>query len=308
MKFVALVAFLLISAAQSRFSPLNHFQPSTDVPVIDRDRLLRDVQILSSDDMEGRRVDSTGGTKARTYVLQRFKQSGIEPFGSTYEQPFTFPLPKDEAVLNGVNIIGLIPGSSERMIVLTAHYDHLGMLNGQIYNGADDNASGVAALFAIGTHFRKHPPQNTLMIAALDAEERGARGGEKLVKALNKQKIIMNINMDMIGRDKNNILFAAGTHHYPHLKPYLERVAAKSDVKLLFGHDKPYLKNVEDWTKDSDHYAFHRNGIPFIYFGVEDYEHHHKPTDDFETLTHDFYAHAVGTIIMALEEFDRSLK
>jgi len=280
-------------------------QAVSDAPVIDPDQLLRDVQVLSADDMEGRKVDSPGSAKARTYILERFQQAGIKRFSTSYEQPFTFQFSKDKVTHKGVNIVGVVPGlSSERMIVLTAHYDHLGVRKGQIYNGADDNASGVAALFAIGSHFTKHPPKNSLIVTALDAEEESGAGGEELVKALDKQKIVMNVNLDMIGRDKNNILYAAGTHHYPQLKPYLEKVAAKSDVKLLFGHDKPDLKNVEDWTKDSDHYAFHRRGIPFIYFGVEDYEHHHKSTDDFENMTHDFYVRAVQTIILALQEFD----
>ncbi|MCI0416797.1 M28 family peptidase [bacterium] len=279
-------------------------QVAGDTPVIDRGQLLRDVQILSADDMQGRKVDSPGGAKARAYIVERFTQAGIRPFRNSYEQSFTFQFGKEDLQHKGVNIVGLIPGTSESMIVLTAHYDHLGVRKEQIYNGADDNASGVAALFAIGAHFNKHPPRNTLIVAALDAEERSGAGGEELAKALDKQNLVMNINMDMIGRDKNNILYAAGTHHYPHLKPYLENVAAKSDVKLLFGHDRPDVKNVEDWTKDSDHYAFHRRGIPFIYFGVEDYEHHHKHTDDFDSLTHDFYVGAVQTIIMALEELD----
>jgi hypothetical protein len=290
-------------------SSLFLLQPAlSDIPVVDRDQILRDVRVLSADDMEGRKAGSPGGAKARTYVLERFKQAGIKPFASSYEQPFAFRFWKEQVTQTGVNIVGFVPGpSSERMIVLTAHYDHLGVRKGQTYNGADDNASGVAALFAIGSHFIKHPPKNMLIIAALDAEEGSGGGGESLVKALDKQKIILNVNMDMIGRDKNSILFAVGTYHYPKLKPYLERVGAKAPVKLLFGHDKADLKNVEDWTKDSDHYAFHRRGIPFIYFGVEDYEHHHKPTDDFENMTHDFYISAVQTIIMALEEFDRNL-
>ncbi len=292
MKLFSLLLFVL----QTAFS---------DSPAIDRDQLLHDLRILSTDDMQGRKVDSPGSAKARAYILDRFKQAGIQPLRSSYEQPFTFQFPKEKITHKVTNIVGLVSGSSERVIVLTAHYDHLGVRKGQIYNGANDNASGVAALFGIGSHFKKHPPQNTLIVAALDAEEQSGGGGEELVKSLDKQKIIMNVNMDMIGRDKNDILYAAGTHHYPHLKPYLEKVAAKASVKLLLGHDNPGLKNVEDWTKDSDHYAFHRRSIPFIYFGVEDYEHHHKPTDDFENMTHDFYLRAVQTIILALEEFDK---
>jgi hypothetical protein len=111
----------------------------------------------------------------------------------------------------------------------------------------------------------------------------------------------------MISRDKNDILYAVGTYHYPFLKPFLERVAAQAPVKLLLGHDNPNQKDVEDWTGDQSGYAFHREKIPFIYFGVEDFEQHHQPTDDYETTTTAFYVRAVETVIAAVKEFDKNL-
>ena len=102
------------------------------------------------------------------------------------------------------------------------------------------------------------------------------------------------------------MLYAAGTHHYPALKPLLDGVA-QPPVELRLGHDVPGT-NVEDWTMASDHAVFHRAGIPFIYFGVEDFENHHKATDDPDTIHREFFAGAVRTIVAALERLARDMK
>lgn len=276
----------------------------TDARGIDPTQLLEDLKTLASDEMSGRKSGTQGNALARAYIKKRFKELGIEPG----EQRFTFKYKDEKEDQTGVNVLGTIQGStSERLVVITAHYDHLGIKKGQIYNGADDNASGVAGLLAVVSHFTKNRPKHTLIVAALDAEENSGAGGGTLVASLDRNKISLNVNLDMIGRDRDRILYAVGTHHYPFLKPLLENIAAKSTVKLYMGHDVPGLKHVEDWTKESDHYAFHKQGIPFIYFGVEDFEHHHKPTDDFESMTHEFFVDAVQTILIAIEEFDQHL-
>src|SRR4030095_6451226 len=115
----------------------------------------------------------------------------------------------------------------------------------------------------------------------------------------------VNVNMDMIGRDPANRLFATGVYHHPLLKPYLAAVA-QPPVVLAFGHDTPGEK--EDWTKDSDHYVFHEAGIPWIYFGVEDFDQHHKATDDAATIGREFLAGAAATVIAAVREFDAHLE
>lgn len=276
---------------------------------IDAGQLIRDVEVLAADDMEGRRAGSPGGAKARAYVLRRFKDVGLPPLGNSYEQPFTFEGPGGAPPTTGVNLLGVIKGTARpgRFIVVTAHYDHVGMRNGQVFNGADDNATGVAALVAIARHFVKHPPETSLLIAALDAEERGLHGARALLESdrFATDAIVMNVNIDMIGRDAANVLYAAGTHHYPALKPFLEG-AAQPPVQLRLGHDEPGAK-VEDWTSDSDHAVFHQKGIPFIYFGVEDFENHHKPTDDAATIQREFFAGAVRTIVVALERFAQGM-
>ena len=287
-----------------------YLQAEVENSEIDKVQLLQDLQTLSADDMEGRKVGTPGNAKARAHIVKRFQEAGIPPLQDAYEHPFAFIYRKDQQKLQheGMNILGFIKGTSDRLIVLTAHYDHLGVHQGQIYNGADDNASGVATLIQIGRYFVKNQPRHSMIFAALDAEEANAEtGGTKLAASLDRNKTILNINLDMVGRDQNNTLYAAGTFHYPFLKPLLERIASKASVRLLLGHDRPDLKDVEDWTRESDHYAFHRLGIPFVYFGVEDFEHHHKPTDDFENITREFFVNAAQTILLATKEFDQSL-
>jgi pimeloyl-ACP methyl ester carboxylesterase len=209
-------------------------------------------------------------------------------------------------------VIGRIDGRTNprRYIVVTAHYDHIGVAaNGEVYNGADDNASGTAALFALAAHFKAKPPQNSLIFAALDGEESGLEGARAFVQTppADAASIVLNINLDMIGRDPNDTLYVVGTRQQPFLKPFIEKVAAKASIKLLMGHDDPTQKGVEDWTRDSDHYAFCQAKIPCLYFGVEDFANHHKTTDDYETMSHAFYVRVVETMAQAIREFDAGL-
>jgi putative aminopeptidase FrvX len=281
--------------------------------LFDAPQLLRDLQALSADDMQGRQVGTPGGEKARAYVLRRFKESGIQPFGSDFAQPFAFTGGRagTQTERKGANVVGVVNGTKTpgRYIVMTAHYDHIGVRDGQVFNGADDNASGTAALFAVGKYFSAHPPANSLIVAAFDGEESGLRGANAFLKTppVPVTSMAVNVNLDMIGRDPADTLYAAGTYAYPFLKPYVDRVASKAPVKLLAGHDDPTKKSVEDWTRDSDHYAFHQQKIPFIYLGVEDFDQHHKATDDYETMSHDFYVRAVETAIRLIQEFDANL-
>ena len=142
---------------------------------------------------------------------------------------------------------------------------------------------------------------------AFDGEEEGLRGAQAFVKAppVPAASIGIDLNMDMIGRDPNDKLFVVGIHRQPNLRPFVDRVAASAPVKLLIGHDTPGEK--EDWTDESDHYAFMQAHIPALYFGVEDFDQHHQPTDKFETMTFDFYVRAVETMIQAVKEFDAHL-
>ena len=197
---------------------------------------------------------------------------------------------------------------SRRALVITAHYDHLGVRDGSTYHGADDNASGVAVLVALARQCRSAPWLHDVIFVAVDAEEMRLQGGDAFVAALTaeeRERIDLNINIDMVSRGDKGELHVAGTRYTPWLRSILDPVASRAAIKLLFGHDSGGGR--DDWTTQSDHYAFHRAGIPFLYFGVEDHEDYHRPTDTAARIKPDVFLAAANTILDAVTEVDRAL-
>lgn len=194
-----------------------------------------------------------------------------------------------------------------RYIAIMAHYDHLGIRDGEIFNGADDNASGVGGLLALARYFSEHPPKHHLLFMALDAEEQGLGGAVHYTEqpAVPLDRFDMVLNMDMISNNDKNELYAVGTYHYPFLKPIIEQSTTNASVNVLFGYDSDDWP--QDWTMASDHGPFHGKGVPFVYFGVEDHAHYHQPSDIVENINPDFYVNATATIIEALKALDANV-
>ncbi len=281
-------------------------QSCTTAPEVElnTDRLIEDLEYLSSDELGGRYVGSEGSAKAQAFLLKRYEDLGVEPFQGTYNHFFNFERRGEE--YEGVNIIGKVPGQIEKVILITAHYDHIGIQDGLIYNGADDNASGTAGLLAMMDYFSQVQPIHTMVFAALDAEEGGLNGAVALANdSTFLESVVLNINMDMIAQNDKNELYAVGTYHFPDFISVLESIET-GNVDLLFGHDRPE-DGSQDWTYASDHGPFFRKGIPFIYFGVEDHEHYHQHTDEFDTIPQDFYKNSVQVILNAVVAMDEYL-
>ena len=287
---------------------------------MDSVRILEAVRVLSHDSMEGRQTGTPGGERAQRYLLAAFRELGLQEPPDGHHQPFEFRNRRDTAqALQGANIVGFVPGREPGLgaIVLTAHFDHLGIrsprpgtaaeaLGDSIYNGADDNASGTAGILSLARYFLAHPPRHTMVFVALDAEEMGLAGAREFVAKGWPTEMVLNVNLDMISRS-DSLLFAAGTYHYPHLRPVLAQVQARAPVVLRFGHDQPGVEGMADWTGSSDHRAFHQRGIPFIYFGVDDHEDYHRPTDEFERIDPAFFLNAVRTILAGVLALDAAL-
>lgn len=272
--------------------------------------IMSDITYLASDELGGRATETVGNEKAREYILKRFNHLGLKKIGDSYLQPFSFSRTvaadsREVVEMNGQNVIGMISGKTDKYIVITAHYDHLGVKDGKIYNGADDNASGTAGLLAIAAHFSKQTPNHHLIFAAFDAEEKGLQGAKYFVEnmELSKEAILLNVNMDMISRSDKNELYACGTSYYPQFKPILEKVGKASKVSLKFGHDDPKL-GYNDWTFSSDHGPFHRAEIPFVYFGVEDHEDYHKDSDESDKINPEFVNNTVALITEFVQQVD----
>lgn len=275
------------------------------------DRLMRDVRVLAADEMAGRAPGTPGGAKARAYILKRMREAGLKPLRAGWTLEFAIPARPDRPATTGVNLMGYVPGCgrSDRWLVVSAHYDHLGVQGGQVYNGADDNASGVAVLLAAAERFARRAPRHNILFVAFDAEEGGHLGAHAFVAAppIPKRAIALNVNFDMVSRGDKGELYAAGAYPWPFLRPRLEAVAARAAVTLKLGHDTPDLGPGQNWITQSDHYAFHAAGIPFVYFGVEDHPDYHRPTDDPGKIPQAFFAGVAKTLIAAIVRLDADL-
>ncbi|MEM0985958.1 MAG: M28 family peptidase [Pseudomonadota bacterium] len=304
---VALIATLALAArartppAASGYAP-QHF---------DGDRLLALVETLSDDRLKGREAGTPGNAAARAVLVDEMLRIGLAPIGGTFEHPFTYgDMRGGGPDQTGINLVGAIEGTSDdtRTIVVSAHYDHLGVRNGAIYNGADDNASGVGAVLAIARFFLEVPPGNDVLIVLFDAEEKGLAGAAAFVAdpPVPKTRIAFNLNLDMVSKSDRGELYAVGTYHRPILVPLVKEIAEQAPVKLLMGHDRPEDGD-QDWTLLSDHGPFHRAGIPFLYLGVEDHPEYHQPTDDFDTIPVDFFLAATDTAVLIAKTIDERL-
>ena len=160
---------------------------------------------LSSDLMEGRKAGTIGIEKAAIYIEKEFERIGLDWFGgmNSYRQNF------EERGLSLFNIVGYLEGKSKKneIVVISAHYDHLGVKKGGdeedvIFNGANDNASGVTAVLALAEHFsNQNNNERSLLFVAFTAEEMGLLGSNYFGKQINSKNIIAGINIEMIGKE-----------------------------------------------------------------------------------------------------------
>jgi hypothetical protein len=304
-------ALFLAACATTAAPPATPVAPQ---PPAFQAQLLDDVRILSSDEMAGRDTGSAGGEMARNYIVGRLEALAVEapPMGRLQPWEMTGRTRAGPKTYNGVNILGVIPGTraTDKYIVVTAHYDHVGTHDGQIYNGADDNASGVATMLALAAELKRQAPEHSVLIVALDGEERGLLGAKHFVEAppVPLTSIAMNLNFDMTARaETDGKLWVTGTYQNPQFRPILEPIPADGAVALAFGKDTPQDTGEDNWVEASDHGAFYRAQVPFLYLGVNYHADYHRPSDDFERITPSVFVSATNLSIAAFRALDRSL-
>lgn len=270
----------------------------------DQNELLENVEELASDNYNGRAVGTQGSTKARTFIKNAWKEHNVKPFVNDFEQVFETKI--KEETLNATNVLGMIEGSEfpEKYIVISAHYDHVGVKDGVVYNGADDNASGVGALIAFAEYFKKNSPKHSVILAAFDNEEYGLQGAKHFVKQAAKDSlnVAFNINMDMISRSKKNEIYAVGQLSQKELQPLIAGLELPEGISIPTGHEGN--DGTRNWLYASDHAPFYRAEIPVLYFGVDDHSDYHKPTDDFDKIDKEFYIKVVEVIIKTFNAVD----
>jgi hypothetical protein len=278
--------------------------------VVDSAALWTDFTVLAADSMEGRKLGTRGNAAARAYLVRRLAAAGVAPLVPGYVHHFDVG-GRDTSSRDGVNVLGIVRGAdTTRVIVVSAHFDHIGVRDGRVYNGADDNASGTAAVLALAAWYAVHPPRHSMLFAFFDGEEAGLKGSRAFLEAppLPRSRLVVNVNLDMVSRLDRNELYAAGATPYPFFRPLLRATARSAPVRLRMGHDLRTPDGLENWISQSDHASFHAVDIPFVYFGVEDHPDYHRVTDDAVRVNAGRYVAAVRTIADFVHRLDESLE
>lgn len=302
----ALIAALVLSGCMTSAEA----PPAPAAPAVDA-QLWSDLSILAADDMQGRGPSTPGGEKARAYIVSRFEEMGIAAPAMGRLQPFQ-ATSRRGATVNGVNVLGVIPGTrrGDRYIVVTAHYDHVGAPDGVIHNGADDNASGVATMLALAAELKRRTPEHSVIFVAFDAEESGLLGAKHFVEAppVPLESIALNLNFDMTARaETDSKLWVTGTYQHPSFRPLLEGIAPVGGISLAFGKDTPQDTGANNWVEASDHGAFFRANVPFLYLGVEFHPDYHQPTDDVERVQPAVFQSSTTLAIQSFRALDAGL-
>lgn len=249
------------------------------------ERLAEYVYYFASDSLRGREAGSADAAKARDYIVERYKECGLKPLSAgSYLVPFT----RDGKQYT--DVVAVIEGNSlkDEYIVLGAHYDHLGVKKGQVYPGADDNASGSAAIIEIARELsaRRGELQRSVIIAAFDAEEIGLYGSTYLAEYLDAlvglDKIKLMMSVDMVGRySTGGGLTLEGIATIKNGKKIAAGVAGQHALKIK---TKNFETSVMTAT-DTD--AFARKGVPTLAVSTGLHPQYHKPADKPELVDYE---------------------
>ncbi len=272
---ILLVAFLLQSTEP----------PPALIESITADGVFKHIAELASDSYEGRETGTPGVEKAAEYLAAKLKEWKLAPAGvrSMYFQPFAFESK------GARNVLAVLPGShaalKNEFVLIGAHYDHIGATRSgedRVNNGADDNASGTAAVLEIARAFAsvKERPARSIVFAWWSGEEKGLLGSKHFVDnpTVPLRSVIACLNLDMVGRNVEDAIDIEGTGCSPDLKPLFERVnIRKYFAKINYG--------VKEVKGDTDHFWFYQSGIPAVEFFSGYHADYHKPGDEAEKIS-----------------------
>ncbi len=261
--------------------------------------LEEDISYLASDELEGRAIGTPGEVKAAEYIAAAFEKIGLEPKGTDgYLQPFNVKKPTsthEEAVIGtdgegvtGRNVAGFIDNKSANTVVIGAHFDHLGygeegsLHRGDraIHNGADDNASGTAAIIQIARLLKGKKSNYNYLFLAFSGEENGLWGSNYFSKNSTVDLATVNymINLDMVGRMKEEQTLAInGVGTSPLWNEKLD----------LINTDSLKLVTSESGVGPSDHTSFYLQDLPVLHFFTGQHEDYHKPSDDADKINYE---------------------
>ncbi len=267
--------------------------PSKDIPTsFPTDLLAERVHYLASEALQGRQAGSEGDLLGVAYMKAELQAAGFESPAAGWETDFV-----DSDGTDSVNLIGVRWGTDPHVggeiVVVGAHHDHLGVAgNGEIYLGANDNASGMAVLLALADAFGADaPPDRTLVLAAWGSEEVNLDGSRAYVDDppadLPMDKTVFYVNLDMLGTYNGfNVLYALDAVPGSVIRPLVSEAAAASRLRV----------ELDDIGSLSDSVNFCEAGVPEVFFFTEDPDCYHEPCDGPDRLDYSDLA-AVGDLV-----------
>ena len=255
--------------------------------VISQELVKKHLYTLSSDEMEGRKAGTKGIEKAAQYIEKEFERIGLDYFDEMTSFRQTF----EKNGLSLFNLIGFLEGKSKKneFIIISAHYDHLGIkINGEgdlIFNGANDNASGVTAVLSLAEYYTKDfVTERSLLFIAFTAEEMGLVGSNYFGNQINPEKIIAGINIEMIGKESPfgpNTAWLTGFDR-SNFGKIIQKNLKETDYRVL---PDPYTSFRLFFRSDNASLA--RLGVPAHTFSTSPMDKdpdYHKVTDEVNTL------------------------
>jgi Zn-dependent M28 family amino/carboxypeptidase len=284
--------------------------------------MFRLIAHLASDEMAGRDTPSPGLEAAAGYVADEFAALGLQPGATTGTFIQRFPIEVEmldtetgqTAIFTAAvpNVVAILPGSHpvlrDTYVVFSAHMDHIGVgtadaSGDSIYNGADDDASGTAALIEVAEAFAslETAPSRSIIFLAVSGEEKGLLGSRYYVDhpTVPIESIVADVNADMISRNSPDSIAVMG-QEYSSLGRLLRRVVTNHpEVQLFVAGD---LWPGEDLFFGSDHFSFVRKGIPALWFFAGTHEDYHELSDEVETINTDKAARVARLIFFTMHE------
>ncbi|SHH28826.1 Peptidase family M28 [Marisediminitalea aggregata] len=278
---------------------------------IESEQWITDVHYLASDDLEGRRTGTVGAERARAYIEQRFAQltltplKGLESFRQTFSEPG-----RRKNLVHGINVVSAYSHADAPYILVTAHYDHLGRKGRRIFNGADDNASGVSAMLELALRTTKNSMQCNVMFLATDAEEHGLLGAKAFANTgvLESYRLFANLNLDMLSQPGGrHDLLVSGVRSHPAFEDLTSQIETDTSLPMIntdAGYRVGRYPVKGDRTKVSDHAVFAERGIPFLFLGVGRHNYYHTPRDTASRINEGFYGRVVDASWRFLKGLD----
>lgn len=312
--FLLSLSCLVLASCSSSKTPKAKDYAKADVAkymnTITQDDLKKHLYIVAGDEMEGRNTGEEGQKKAGRYLIQQYEADGMSyPTGAT---SFYQPVPSaymsrafSPKLGDSENIWAFIPGTEkpDEILVISAHYDHVGMKNGEVYNGADDDGSGTVALLEIAQAFMNakkdgYGPKRSILFLHVTGEEHGLHGSRyysdnPLFPIANT---IADLNIDMIGRrdeahkDNGNYVYVIGSDRLSTDLHNINEEANKKYTHLTLDYTFNDRKDPNQFYFRSDHYNFAKKGIPIIFYFNGVHEDYHGAGDEPQKIEYDLLA------------------